>query len=644
MVQDEDKTRIDNLNNSLYSRNAPDVRSRRKMRIEDVTADVPTAWQRPPEVTDAPLPQTPKKHPMSFFIKFFVASIIFFIAAVGIGAYIFLNGNNLISANNIDITISGPVSVPGGSPVTFEIAVTNKNTVDLDQVDLEVNFPAGSTNVNNPTQPLTTYRDVLGSIASGATVKKTVSATIFGEQNTQKTVTVDVGYKVKGSTSPFSKEKTYDVLINSSPINLTVTSFKEITSGQEFDITFRVKSNSTDTLRNVMVSATYPFGFSYLSSSIAPLGDKATWRLGDIPPGGEKNIVVHGKLQGENQDMRVFHVSVGTQNPRNPNSIGTEFMNATQEIALKKSFMTIGLNIDNNQTGSDVPGVFNQPVRADINWFNNLPTAVTDAEITVKLSGSAYDRTLVQPSKGLFRSSTDEIVWTSQSDPSLGAVGAGESGTVSFTVTPRDMSTPSRPIVNPTLTLSVSVKGKRVQESGVPQTLSSIVTRNVRISSSVALSGQVVRNATDLRNTGPIPPKADQKTTYTVIWSIDNTANSLSKAQVTATLPQYVKWVGDYSPSGEDISYDNRNGLVTWNAGSVGTYTATRGQRKTVAFQISLEPNINQVGSIPVLVNDATLTATDEFTGATLNSVQSYLTTRFSTDASYKPGDETVQP
>lgn len=618
------------------------MRSRRRLRIEDSLSGVKSAWERPVE-NEEPVENAEKDRSMSFLTKLLIGSIIFCIVAVSLGAYLFFNGSNLISGDNIDIAVSGPVSVPGGTPVTFEIAVTNKNNIALEDVVMTVDFPAGATNPTNPSEELSSYKELLGDVTVGQTIRKTVSATLFGEQNTQKSVKVSVDYKVKGSSSPFSKEKTYDVLINSSPVNLTVSSFKEITAGQEFTLTFHIKSNSGDTLHNVLLAASYPFGFSYVSSSIAPLGDKATWRLGDLPPGSERTVTVRGKLQGENQETRVFRASIGTQSTRNPNIIGTEFMSAEQEIALQKSFITVGLVLDGNSGNTDAAGTFNQPVRAEITWQNNLPSAISDAEISVKLSGSAYDRTLVQPGSGYFRSSTDEIIWSSQSDQRLASVKAGESGTVSFSITPRNFGGGTRTIANPLVTFVVSVKGKRTQERGVPENLNSIVTRNVRISSAVALTGRIVRSGGQFANTGPIPPKADEKTTYTVIWTIDNGANMVDKAQVTAMLPQYVKWLGKINPSGEDVTYDPRNGQVTWNAGSVGSFTSYRGEKKTVAFQVSLEPNINQIGSSPVLVNDARLSAIDDFTGASLGSTQPFLTTNFNTDPTYRPGDETVR-
>jgi len=68
-------------------------------------------------------------------------------------------------------------------------------------------------------------------------------------------------------------------------------------------------------------------------------------------------------------------------------------------------------------------------------------------------------------------------------------------------------------------------------------------------------------------NTGPVPPKVEQPTTYTVVWTVDNTSSAVGNAKVTATLPPHVKWLNETSPSGESVSYDQNSGLVTWEIG-----------------------------------------------------------------------------
>ena len=57
-------------------------------------------------------------------------------------------------------------------------------------------------------------------------------------------------------------------------------------------------------------------------------------------------------------------------------------------------------------------------------------------------------------------------------------------------------------------------------------------------------------------NSGSIPPKVEQKTTYNIIWSLSNTANNISKVQVRSTLPPWMRFVGPFSPTTEDFTYD----------------------------------------------------------------------------------------
>lgn len=579
---------------------------------------------------------------MSFFTKFLIASFIFCIVAVGIGAYLFFNGSNLISANNISIDISGPVSIPGGAPVSFDIQVVNKNNVDLESADLAVDFPAGTTNPADSTQELKTFRELFGDIPAGGSAKKTVSAIMFGEENLQKQIAVSVTYKVKGSTTLFTKKTSYDVLINSSPILLTMSSFKEITSGQEFDIKVSLKSNSADVLKNVLLKANYPFGFTFISANIKPMNDNVTWKIGDIPPGAERTVTVHGKIQGEDSENRVFRFFAGAQSLTDPKAIGTQYMSVEQEMTIQKPFISLGIDIDNDSTSQDYIGQFGRHQRVTVSWFNNLSTSVSNVTISAKLNGTAYDKTAIRPDEGYFDSANNQIIWNQKTTPELASVGAGQTGTVSFDLVPVDKSTVANPVVNPTVVVTAGVSGDRTQESNVPESLSAATTRTTRVSSNVTLTGRIVRTTGPFVNTGPIPPKVEQPTSYTVVWTVDNTTSAVGNAQVTATLPPYVKWLKAVSPSSESVVYDEASGLVTWNIGNISTYTLNSSRRREVNFQISFQPSVTQMDQSPNLVNQAILTAVDNFTGAKLQSQQEYLTTRFSTDPTYQEGQATV--
>ena len=639
-----DNSSIDELKKSLYSRSAPDVRTRRKLRYTDEETTVQSDWKNPEDVdkTTVTLNTKYENHHMSFFTKLLLGSILFCVVAVGLGAYIFFNGGNLISADNIEIKVSGPVSIPGGEPVTFDVIAINKNNVDLQLVDMSINFPDGTVESNNPTQILSNYRKLIGDIKAGGNARESVNAIIFGEENLKKEILVTLTYGVKGSTAVFTKTQTYDVIINSSPINVTVSSFKDITSGQEFDMKVNIKSNSKETLKNIVLKSVYPFGYQYISSSIPTLGDKSTWKVGDIRAGQEKVVTIRGKLSGEDGDLRAFHFTVGAGSATDERAIGTQYMVTEQDITIEKPFISLNLAIGNDQTNKDYAGKYEQSENVDINWFNNLQDSISNVEIRVKLSGSAYSKSFIFPDSGYFNSSTDEIIWNQKTNSSLASIGGGENGKVSFSLIPKDLGTNTNRIVNPKITMVATVSGSRIQETSAPQAVNAAVTKNILVTSNVDLTGRIVRTVGAFANTGFIPPKVDNPTTYTVILAVDNTSNMLKNTVVKATLPPYVKWLKAISPQTEDIVYDENSGEITWNIGNVDTFILNSSKRKEVAFQISLLPSANQIGQSPVLVNRAILTATDSVTNVELESSQDSLTTRFSTDPSYKQGEETV--
>jgi hypothetical protein len=642
-MNQEDKSQIEELKKAMYSRNAPDIRTKRRLRFQKQEVDVNTDWEHPQEIQeDVELNKRYKDTSMSFFTKLLLFSVIIFVLALGAGAYLLFNGSNIVSANNIDININAPVSIAGGEPVSFDVQVFNKNNVKLETVDLAVDFPIGTADPIDTAKELKNFRELIPDIDPNGVGQKTIQAVMYGEENSKKEIKVTVEYRVKGSNAIFQKEKIFDILINSSPLSLTVSSFKEVNSGQEFELAVTMASNSKEVIKNLLLKAIYPFGFTYISSDVKPISDTTVWRLGDIPAGSKKTIKIKGKLEGQDDESRIFRFNTGAPSARNDKVIGTEYVSTIQEVAIKKPFVTIGVSLDSDSENQEYVGSFNNPVRVEVSYFNNLPTAIIDGEIHVKLSGNAFDKASVSPEQGLYQSGNNEIVWNQMTTPDLKEIPAGASGRIGFSITPRDMSSASRLVTNPNISLSINVNGKRNSENDVPESITSVAQRNIKIASNMSLGGQVIRSNGPFQNSGPIPPKAEQQTTYTVVWTVDDTSSAVTNAEVRSSLPAYVKWLGKTDPSSENITYNSVDGTIDWKIGSIGTYTLNNTKRRQVAFQVAINPSITQVGQAPALVNQSILTAQDDFTNKALNSSLSPLTTRFSTDPAYKDGDDVI--
>jgi hypothetical protein len=110
----------------------------------------------------------------------------------------------------------------------------------------------------------------------------------------------------------------------------------------------------------------------------------------------------------------------------------------------------------------------------------------------------------------------------------------------------------------------------------------------------------------------------------------------MTNTVVKTTLPTYVNWTGEYSGSGVDFNPVNK--LLTWSPGDVSA-----GSRKELTFAVNILPSASQVGITPILVNEMTLTATDRFTGTSLEAQSTFITTELSHNAGYQDGNGQVE-
>ena len=116
-----------------------------------------------------------------------------------------------------------------------------------------------------------------------------------------------------------------------------------------------------------------------------------------------------------------------------------------------------------------------------------------------------------------------------------------------------------------------------------------------------------------------MPPKAGTETTYAIIFNVTNTTNRITDAKVTASLPSYVRWIGIFSPNTEKITFDQIQGTMTWDIGTIEPGVGLNGTpAKQAAIAIAFSPSTSQIGQQPALLRSITLTGTDSATKQTI--------------------------
>jgi len=577
------------------------------------------------------------------YFKVLVVAVIFFIIAIIFASFRFFGGGNMISGDNIDILVRGPVSVAGGEVLPLDVEIKNKNNVDLKVVDMKILYPDGTRSPEDLSTPLIRYNEIIGDINSGKTEKRLVKSVLFGEENIKKDIKFTVEYRIPGSNAIFYKEKLYTVLINSSPINLIVTGVDEVSANQQTDFNVEIVSNSLSVIKNLILKADYPFGFNFVSSDPRTSSiDNSVWSIGDLEPGAKRTIKFAGVIGGQDGEERVFRFTVGTPDKLDEKTINTAFSVHTLSVLIKKPFLGVNLFI-NGDPSKEVVVDSGSKINVGLNWQNNLPTNVYDAVIKVKLSGLVFDKASVRAEKGFYSSIDNTVIFDKQKDPAFSSIEPGYMGENSFDfATFNAQSKTGLSFSNSQVTLDISVYGNRVQGSNVPQELLYSATKKVKVASVLRLSANAFRSIGPFENSGPLPPRSEQESTYTITWSATNLLNDVSQARVSAVLPSYVKWNGLTSPLNEKIYYNESTREVAWDIGNIKGGTGTTYYPREVSFHITFTPSLSQVSTSPELVGGATITGLDTYTGTQIGESRPAVTTEIINDPAFKAGDNIV--
>jgi hypothetical protein len=630
----EKLNRIEEMKTKLNSKSYEARPVRRDDFIYKVDREVPDSWGD--EEKDNSGKRTPFPKKTSMFKKFFIYSMIFFVLAAGYASYMFFAGGNIVSNNNIDITVLGNTFTAGGASLPLQIEVTNRNSSALLLADLLVEYPQSSS--DDSTGQTERLRDSLGTIPSGGVKDDNINVTLFGEQGSVRPINISLEYRVEGSNAIFVKEVPYQVTISSAPIDLSIDAPNQASPNQDITLDAKAILNAGNPVSNILVRFDYPVGFQFESATPTPSFGNNVWTLGDLSPGAERDIKVTGKMiEVSDGEQKTFHVFSGSESDSDKSVIGIVFNSLGSTILIKKPFIDANLVI-NGVDSQQYAVNSSTAISGSINWVNNLDTEVNDLSISAQLSGNALDRKTITAEEGYYNSSADTITWDKNSESDFVTVNPGSSGSVNFSFSPLSLVSSSGGMLDePTININVSISAVEPQEGNLVQNLTNSDSKIIRIISNVGLSGKVLYYSGAFTNTGAMPPKVEKETTYTVDWLLSNTANDISNAQVVATLPAWVRFVGPVSPPSENLTFDPTTRVVTWNVGGIPKGTGISGTGREVSFQIGFTPSLSELNTSPTLIGDATLTGHDDFANVDVTVNKGALNTMLLDDPTFTP-------
>lgn len=640
MPDDRSSEELAKLQKKLYQRGAQFGEERSSLSPLDINQQK-TAWSHnAPETTIMPT-QNRKHFP---FVKFiFVVSLIFFIGAVGLATFQYFIGLNVVSGTNIDVSVEGPEKVNAGEVLQISVATANRNQKDLEEVTLSAVFPVGTKEAGDSSKNLRELRESIGTITSGQASIKTFQALVYGEENQKKTIEFTLTYRIAGSNAVFTKKDTYNFTIGSSPVRVTAALPEEVNSGQPITLNIQAVANTQTSVADLAVLVSYPSGFTFVESEPAPTNSTNVWSLANLAPGQTKNIVIKGKLEGQDDDVKSFQIHAGTLAEPTDQELAVEYNNLFKTVTLRRPFVDLKILLaDSRQADTAIDSGKVTPI--DIEWTNTLPVEIRNGQIEVIINGEVVDESLITNRGGNYNADTNTITWR-QTDAALGVIKPGATARVSFGLVPRSLLTGGgEKLSRPEINLRAKFTGVRVEGENVNTPIEVVAEKNIKINTVAQFLSRGLYHTGSFAPVGPMPPKVGQETLYTIEWTVLNSTNDIKEAKITAVLPTGLRFVGSIVPTSENVTYNAANHTVSWDMGNIRAGSAVGGGRREVAFQIGLTPSVNQVSDTPTLLQNINFTGIDTFTQKVLNVASRDINTRLADDPLFKSIESQVVP
>lgn len=589
--------------------------------------EVETTEDAPELVIEPPMKKSARKYRL---IALLGSVGIFILLAIVSSVYLFF-GANQISGQNINISLNAPFSIAAGENVPIQVSVSNQNSVPIESATLILNYPLGTKTNDENVRDLFEDRIPIDTLTPGEARNIPVNVIIFGEENEEKEIQASIEYRVTGSNGTFFKDaEPIKIQINSSPLVVRVNTVEKVSSGQEIELKITLQSNASTVQKNLLVSATFPNSFTFISSDPEPSYGQNEWLVNEIEPEASKVITVKGRVNGVANEVSETQILAGTSRSDNQFIMGSVLTKASARYAIERPFIDVVVDINKDTDGSAVVEA-GEISEVKVLVTNTLEETIYDMRVEILPKGNLIRDTLLSVPSGVYDSSSKTIRFEVSGMPTLGEVRPGETREFTFSVIPDiNQNTAS-------FDISTQIYARRVAEANAAEVVVGTAVAEVKYSSRMETRAQVSYNDGTFEDEGPIPPKAGVVTTYTLTFEVASGANDITGALLTTALPQYVTWLDTYKGEGK-VEFNPTSKQLTWNVGTLSAKST-----KQLQVQVGLLPSVTQVGKNVVLVGAQELKATDRFTSASLRAQNQSLLNDLSTEAGFEKGNGVVE-
>lgn len=592
-------------------------------------------------------PETPKKQfklPKAKIKKYLFWSAIIIVIAAFITLAVWGSGAfRSFDKSKINLQIDAPKTVKSGERISVVINYYNDNKVALKDAKLYIEYPTDSLPLGEGFSQQTYFfaKTVdLGDIAPKGNGRLEFPAQVFGAIDEEKEIKARLTYMPENFTSQFENEYSKSFAIKSIPLSLDWYFIEESISGQEFEAKLSIINSSINDFHNLRVNVEYPSGFTFSSADPAPSEGQNTWDFEKITQRGEEEITIKGRITGLSREQKSFKARLGMVREKNGVQEFVLYEELKTPTTIVSSPLFISQEIRNLKNNTVSAGDFLNYI---IKYKNTANVGIEKVEITSELSGSVLDFTTLNIDRGSFDSIRKIISWKGGQAQELNVLAPNESGELKFSIRLKDpLPIEKFSDKNFTVQNKATINSTRIPSSLAGVDIKGEDTLSLKVNSDITLRQKGFYYETPISNSGPIPPRVGQTTTYTIIWQISNTSNDIEDVVIESYLPAYMSWQGQIEPKGANIFYDNDTKKITWNLGKLPAQTGILLPIKQASFQIALTPSLNHLGKVLDIIGEANISGKDAFTNEMLQDFAPIVMTDLPDDPFIEANQERV--
>ncbi|MBU1177073.1 MAG: hypothetical protein ABIG88_02815 [Patescibacteria group bacterium] len=530
-----------------------------------------------------------------------ISIVVVFLATAG---FMFWRGLTSFDIDNVKLEINGPERIISGEEVVYKVKYQNNTKLSLKNIKLIFYYPEGSIHLSsdNLIESLN-----LADLEAGQENQVEFPVRIIGLKDEIKKVSVRLSYEPGEITSVFNNQAEFSSEIILVPLILNFDIPKELVNGQLFEFSLKFLNQSDVSFNNLQIKLDYPSGFNFKSSEPQSSEENNIWTIGEIDAGEELEIFINGDIQGEEGDSKPFKAQVGILD-------NDQFITYSESISALKISSSPLSAIQTVNDSSNYIAEAGEKLNYQINYKNTTNVGIRSVVITSELKGNALDYETLDLKDGSFDGNSQTITWRTSNLPELEFLGPGQEGKVNFSVRVKK----PLPINNYNDKNFEIINKVKVDSLQAPLSLKDIDIAgqneiSVKIKSQLTVQAQAYYKDDLIANSGPIPPKVGQTTTYTIKLRLVNSSNDLSDVKVEVFLPPHVKWIGNFNPTNSNLEYNFNTGQLIWDIGNLASATGILLPVKEVAFQVSITPGLANVGHLLELIGQSKVSGYDNF-------------------------------